>query len=55
MSLRPDEYFSQGEHLLADSAYKNSSYVVSSFKRPRQVIPKLHTFNYYYCVYWFFI
>ena len=35
MMLRPIEYFSEGEHLLADSAYANSSYVVSCYKRPR--------------------
>ncbi len=35
MMLRPIEYFSAGEHLLADSAYANSSYVVSCYKRSR--------------------
>ncbi len=40
MMLRSQEFFSPGEHLLADSAYGNSNYIVSCFKRPRQnVLP----------------
>ena len=40
---KPEQYFSDREYLIGDSAFENSSFMVSAFKKPKgEVIPKQH-------------